>query len=116
LAIAEIVRVTMAARHQGEHRHHVGGDFWVHSPQRGQIEAAAVRRVPPTQQEFGRHSALPGVGLRDFYESLQGCLLPGRNSSTHAQISIWKPAIKSECRRFYLPRTASFFSCGLLPA
>src|SRR5215472_7530605 len=42
LAIAKVVRVTLTTRHQSEYRHHVGGDFYVYSPQRGQIEATAV--------------------------------------------------------------------------
>ena len=75
LAVAKIVRVMTATRHQSEHRHHVGGDFRVHAPQRGQIEAAAVSGVPPAKQELGRHPALPGVGVRNSDESFQGRFL-----------------------------------------
>lgn len=55
---------------QGKDRHHVCGNLSVNSPQRGQIEATAVGGVPPTQQKFGRPSALSGIRLRYSYEPL----------------------------------------------
>ena len=86
LAIAKVVRVTLAGRHKSEHCHHVGGNFRIHSPQSRQIEPATVGRVPPTQEELGSPSTLAGVRLRDSNEPLQCRLLSDRHRSTRGNL------------------------------
>jgi hypothetical protein len=66
---AKRIGVLMARGKDGEHSHHVGGDWRVHSPELGQIEAATFFGIPPGLQEIRNSTALSGVAFRDLNQA-----------------------------------------------
>ncbi len=70
LVVAKVIREAAAFRNQGEDGHHVCRDFGIYIPEPGQIEAAEIPSIPPTQQELSGHLTLTCARLRNLYQSL----------------------------------------------
>ena len=74
LPIAEFVSVVTEIWQDGKDRYHVLCNFRIHIPQIGQIKAAMLASVPPSQEKMCRSPALSGVALRHLKQPFNRAL------------------------------------------